>query len=111
MARAARIRPIRSSARPRGIAAGDEFSYAHLAHEPEEAPTITGVTPSEGPQFEPTELTITGTGFRNVHDVWFGGEEQRAETFTVVSETEIKAVAPTNFAGVPCASQWRRGRV
>lgn len=93
--------PVKGLSEPIGIAAGDEFSYAHLAHEPEEAPTITGVTPSEGPQFEPTELTITGTGFRNVHEVWFGGEEQRAETFTVVSETEIKAVAPTNFAGGP----------
>jgi alpha-tubulin suppressor-like RCC1 family protein len=93
--------PVKGLSEPIGIAAGDEFSYAHLAHEPEEPPTITGVTPSEGPQFEPTELTISGTGFRNVHAVWFGGEEQRAETFTVVSETEIKAVAPTNFAGGP----------
>ncbi len=52
-------RPLKGLSEPIGIAPGDEASYAHLAHEPEEAPTITGVSSSEGLQLEPTGLTAT----------------------------------------------------
>jgi large repetitive protein len=59
---------------------------AHAA----DAPTVTGVSPSSGVDTGGTNVTITGTGFTGATAVMFGSD---AESFTVVSDTEITADA------------------
>jgi hypothetical protein len=57
------------------------------------APTVTGFTPTSGPQG--TAVTITGTGLGQATGVKFSGV---AATFTVNSNTQITATVP---AGAP----------
>ena len=62
-------------------------------------PTINpgGVSPSSGPPTGGTPVTISGTGFQSdggVSNVGFGPSTTPAESFTVVSDTEIQAVTP-----------------
>jgi hypothetical protein len=51
---------------------------------------VTGISPTSGPAG--TTVTITGTGFVNVTEVRFGTTD--ATSYSVVSSTEITAVAP-----------------
>ena len=62
-----------------------------------EAPTLTSVTPSSGPATGGTTVTLTGTNLTGATAVTFGGTA--ATSFTVVSDTEITAVAPAHAAG------------
>lgn len=57
---------------------------------PSVAPTISGFTPGAGPVG--TLVTVTGTGFRNVTAVRFGGVD--AATYSVASQTELTAEVP-----------------
>ncbi|MCE0539203.1 IPT/TIG domain-containing protein, partial [Kineosporia rhizophila] len=59
-------------------------------------PTVTSLSPATGPVAGGTSVTITGTQFYGVNGVTFGGT---AAGFTVVSPTEITAVAPAHAAG------------
>jgi len=59
---------------------------------------VTGFTPIEGPEAGGTEVTITGTGFTGATDVLFG--DTSATEVTVVSDTEILAVAPAGTGAV-----------
>jgi hypothetical protein len=59
-------------------------------------PAITAVSPTSGPTFGGTAVTITGTGLRFASSVTFGGT---AATFTVVSDTRINATAPRRSTG------------
>lgn len=57
-------------------------------------PTISGVTPRQGPSTGGTAVTITGAGFTGTTQVIFGF--QAAVSFTVDSDTQITAVSPPN---------------
>jgi len=57
---------------------------------------ITGVTPARGSSSGGTSVTLTGTGFQGVSRVEFG---RTSASYTVVSDTEIKATAPTHAPG------------
>ncbi|MGO3146443.1 MAG: beta strand repeat-containing protein, partial [Leucobacter sp.] len=60
-------------------------------------PTITDLTPTEGPETGGTEVTITGTGFTDATGVTFDGTIGTA--FDVVSDTEITATTPAGDVG------------
>lgn len=61
------------------------------------APLVTDVEPAEGPAEGGTEVTITGQRFHEVTEVAFGGTP--AESFEVVSPTELTAVTPAHESG------------
>jgi len=62
------------------------------------APTVTGVSPSEGPASGGTTVVLTGADFTGVTAVTFGGTP--ATSFTVNSATQITAVAPAGTGTV-----------
>ncbi|WP_324198904.1 beta strand repeat-containing protein, partial [Nocardia amamiensis] len=57
------------------------------------APTLISTTPNSGPETGGNTVVIRGTGFTGTSAVRFGATP--ATAFTVVSDTEISAVAPT----------------
>ncbi|WP_328340125.1 IPT/TIG domain-containing protein [Streptomyces violaceus] len=61
------------------------------------APTLTGLTPSQGPSTGGTTVTLTGTNLTGATAVSFGGTP--ATSFTVNSATQITAVTPPNAPG------------
>jgi hypothetical protein len=63
----------------------------------DEAPSVFGINPNEGPTAGGTSVAITGSGFFNVRGVNFG--TTAATSFTVVSPTEITAVSPPGAPG------------
>ncbi|MGA2010991.1 MAG: IPT/TIG domain-containing protein [Solirubrobacteraceae bacterium] len=65
----------------------DLYAYA-----PPPAPTVNGVSPSDGAPDGGTAITITGTNLDGATGVDFDG--QPASSFTAVSSTELMAVAP-----------------
>ncbi|WP_181725085.1 IPT/TIG domain-containing protein [Nocardia gipuzkoensis] len=71
---------------PAGTSNG--VSYAYI---PVTAPTLTSVVPSSGPAAGGTTVTLTGTGLSSATSVRFGAT---AASFTVVSATQITALAP-----------------
>ncbi|MEV6536894.1 IPT/TIG domain-containing protein [Streptomyces sp. NPDC051639] len=62
-------------------------------------PTLTGISPSQGPASGGTSVTLTGTGLTGATAVTFGGNP--ATTYTVNSATQITAVAPAGTGAVP----------
>ena len=64
--------------------------------------SVTGVTPGTGPTSGGTVVTITGSCFIGATDVVFGS--QSAESFTVVSDTQVTAVAPAGVGGTVSVS-------
>ncbi len=60
-------------------------------------PEVTGVSPNSGPIAGGTSVTITGKYFTEAYSVTFGGADARS--FTVLSDTSIRAVAPDHGAG------------
>jgi len=60
-------------------------------------PAISAVTPSQGPVAGGTQVTLTGTDFREGCEVTFGGTAATAVTF--VSATSVTAVTPPHAAG------------
>jgi alpha-tubulin suppressor-like RCC1 family protein len=71
-----------------GIAAGGSHSLSFGAP----APSVTGLSPSSGPQPGGTSVTITGANFTGATAVSFGASA--AASFAVESPTSITAVAP-----------------
>ena len=61
-------------------------------------PTVSSISPSNGPLGGGTVVTITGTGFLGVTAVDFGTTP--ATSFTVVSATSIIAVSPPSATGM-----------
>ena len=59
-----------------------------------DAPTVTSVSPGRGVDRGGTLVTITGTGFTNATEVDFDSADPDF-TFTVVSDTYIKATVPS----------------
>ncbi|WP_406016693.1 IPT/TIG domain-containing protein [Streptomyces sp. NBC_00984] len=76
----------------------DGISYSYFAN-----PTITALDPASGPSSGGTAVTITGTELSSTEQVVIGPNAIQAggpsAPFTVVSDTEIAAVAPPNAAG------------
>jgi hypothetical protein len=66
------------------------------------APTVTGVTPTQGPVAGGTPVDVNGTGFQNGAAVRFGGLS--AANATVVSATKITATTPAGTAGAVTVS-------
>ncbi|MFG3308937.1 IPT/TIG domain-containing protein [Streptomyces wuyuanensis] len=63
------------------------------------APTLSGLSPNQGPVAGGNSVTLTGTGFLGATSVLFGGT---SASFTVVSSTQITATAPAGTeASVP----------
>jgi subtilisin family serine protease len=86
--------PPSADAGTAAVAVRTELSTSNLdatfAYLPQ--PVVTAVSPSAGPQGGGTIVTITGSRFTAATGVTFGGV--RARSVTVVSDTEITAVAP-----------------
>ena len=72
------------------ITPSDQFTFVS-------APAVTGVSPGVGPVAGGNTVTITGSGFTGATKVLFN--DTAATSFTVVSDTEITAVAPAAAAG------------
>ncbi len=68
--------------------------YAYAAQ-----PTLTAVSPSQGPSSGGTTVILTGTGFSGATAVTFGGTP--ASAYTVNSPTQITAVTPAGTGSVP----------
>jgi PASTA domain-containing protein/IPT/TIG domain-containing protein len=61
-------------------------------------PTITSIAPTSGPQAGGTQVSITGTELEGATAVKFGSSS--ALSFSVASETQINAVAPSGTSPV-----------
>jgi IPT/TIG domain/Galactose oxidase, central domain len=61
-------------------------------------PTLTGVSPSQGPISGGTLVTLTGTSLSTTSAVFFGSIP--ALSFTVISDNEITAVSPAEAQGI-----------
>jgi IPT/TIG domain/Regulator of chromosome condensation (RCC1) repeat len=68
-------------------------SYTYLSPP---VPTVTSITPAEGPTSGDTAVTLTGSGFAAGATVEIGGT---ASAVSVHSETEITALTPSASAG------------
>ncbi|QLH23602.1 S-layer family protein [Streptomyces sp. Rer75] len=75
---------------PGGTSNGVTYTYVA-------SPVLSGVTPNQGPATGGTSVTLTGSGFTGATAVRFGSV--LASSFTVVSSTQITAVAPPGSAG------------
>nr|WP_247602050.1 IPT/TIG domain-containing protein [Cellulomonas denverensis] len=73
---------------PAGTLDAGELTYV--------APTLTDISPAQGPAAGGTGLTLTGTGFTGATEVSIGGVPA---TFTVASDTEITAPTPAHAPG------------
>jgi hypothetical protein len=73
-----------------GASPADQFTYVA-------APTVQTISPVAGPLNGGTQVTITGTGFTGAPVVHFG--TAAASSVTVLSATQILAVAPAEAAG------------
>ena len=60
-------------------------------------PTLTSVSPSNGPDAGGTSVTLSGSGFTGTTAVTFGGTA--ATSFTVNSDSSITATTPAHAAG------------
>lgn len=60
-------------------------------------PIVTAIAPSAGAKAGGTTVTITGRNFSDAYSVTFGGV--KADSFTVLSDTSIRAVSPAGSAG------------
>jgi PKD repeat protein len=79
-----------------GYGRADAFAMANSLT-PMVTPTITNISPKNGPCAGGTSVTITGTGFSGTTAVNFG--PTAATSFTVVSSTSITATSPAHTAG------------
>ncbi len=72
---------------------------AHMIVAGPQLPTVTGVTPVQGPPTGATHVTVTGTNFSSATAVYFGANS--ATEFTIESATTIHAVSPAGAGVVP----------
>ena len=69
---------------------------SHLV-QPYPAPIVTAISPNRGTHNGGTVVTITGDNFTGATNVKFGGIN--ASSFTVLSDTSIRATAPGGTVG------------
>jgi hypothetical protein len=62
-------------------------------------PTVTKVSPSVGPSFGGTTVTITGTNFIDADNLVVNFGSNGSPEYDVISSTEITATAPENTSG------------
>jgi hypothetical protein len=72
------------------IVAADHFVFSTSA------PTVTAISPNNGPPAGGTSVVLTGTNYSGVSAVYFGTV---SASFTVNSSTQITATAPAQAAG------------
>ncbi|WP_435848491.1 IPT/TIG domain-containing protein [Streptomyces javensis] len=77
---------------PGGTSNGVSYTYVAVP-----VPVLTSVSPGQGPVGGGNTVTLTGSGLTGVTAVTFGSTP--ALSFTVVSATQITAVAPPGAAG------------
>ncbi|EXU69165.1 cell surface protein [Streptomyces sp. PRh5] len=77
---------------PGGTSNGVSYAYVVVA-----VPVLTSVSPGQGPVGGGNTVTLSGSGLTGVTAVTFGSTP--ALSFTVVSATQITAVAPPGAAG------------
>ncbi|MFE9889246.1 IPT/TIG domain-containing protein [Streptomyces scopuliridis] len=75
---------------PGGTSDGIPYTYVTV-------PVVSGVSPDQGPLSGGNSVTLTGTGLAGATAVFFGATA--ATSFTVLSPTQIIAVAPVGAAG------------
>jgi hypothetical protein len=73
------------------VSKSDQFSYTKLSQS-KSSPSISSVSPTSGPLFGGTRVTIRGRNLSDATQVLFGGIPASAEL--IVSPTEVKATAP-----------------
>jgi hypothetical protein len=73
------------------ISAADQFTYVVPV------PTVTSVSPNSGPTTGGTPVTVAGSNFTGATSVKFGSIN--ATSFTVISATQISAIAPPGSLG------------
>jgi hypothetical protein len=71
----------------------DQYTYFFAA------PSITSVSPSDGPAAGGTSVTITGNSFDGATAVCFGTNCESTGSFTVNSNTSISTTSPAGTAG------------
>ncbi len=76
---------------------GDGQGVGTIVNDDPPAPSITSISPNNGPDSGGTPVTITGANFTGATAVTFGGAA--AASFTVNSGTTISAVTPAGTAG------------
>jgi hypothetical protein len=81
------VEPVSSS----GQVGASSATFSYLA------PTLTSDSPVKGSGSGGTTVTLTGTNLTGTTSVEFGSTA--ATSFTVVSDTEVKAVSPAESAG------------
>lgn len=79
------------------VVTAGEFTYVDKILGPL-IPVVTGVLPEYGQTAGGTKVTITGSGFTGATVVNFGTVP--AISFTITSDTEIKATSPASTAGI-----------
>jgi len=67
------------------------FSYTYV-----DGPTVSTITPSEGPTSGGTAVTVTGTSLTTTQSVTVGGTPA---PFSVITDTELSVVTPPGAAG------------
>jgi hypothetical protein len=72
-------------------------SADHFTYSPASAPSVSGITPTSGPTYGGTSVTITGSNFTGVSAVNFG--TVAATSFQFLSDTTLTAVAPAGSSG------------
>jgi hypothetical protein len=82
---------------PSATSAYDVFTYVGGLY-------VYSVSPSTGPSYGGTAVTITGTGFTGATAVTFGGAA--STNFTVLNDSHIVAVAPPHAAGTYHVIVW-----
>ncbi len=82
---------VHNSGKESATSDADQFFYGA-------PPTVTGLSVNHGSASGGTSVTISGSGFTSATVVGFGGLP--AASFSVVSDSEITAVAPAAPAGV-----------
>jgi hypothetical protein len=74
-----------------GTATAGSYTYAPV-------PTISSITPAAGPEAGDAAVTITGTGFTHTTAVTIG--TTAATSFTIVSDTQVRATTPAGTGAV-----------
>jgi len=77
------------------------IEYVNENNSGQGVPSITGLSPTGGPEVSPTPVTILGSDFSGATKVTFGGIA--AKSFTVISPSEISATPPAYSSSTKCA--------
>lgn len=65
-------------------------------------PRISGVSPSSGPAYGSTTVTVTGSGFNGADSVRFGGE--RGWSLRVLDDSRLTVISPASSPGTVAVS-------